>query len=153
MHKKEPQTGPEPEPEQFSPSANSVRTNLVFLKTVDFTGKIYTDQIGWFPITSSKGNKYILVDYHQDSNNIHAEPFKTQTGVELKSAYHKIHNLLDDKCLQPSLHILYNECPNVIKTFMREVNEIFQLVPPHVHRINLVERDIQAFKRFRMYVV
>ena len=79
----EPEPEPEPEPEsepyQFTQSDQSVSTNLILLKTVDLTGKIYTDQTGRFPITSRKGNKYILVDYHYDSNTIHEEPLKTQT--------------------------------------------------------------------------
>ena len=54
-------------------------TNTVFLKKVDLTGKFYRDQIGRFPVTSSKGNKYILVAYHYDSNTIHAEPLKTRS--------------------------------------------------------------------------
>ena len=39
--KKQPQKKPEPEPEQFPPSVNLLRTNIVFLKTVDLTGNIY----------------------------------------------------------------------------------------------------------------
>ena len=76
MRIKEFQSEPEPEPEagqdQFPPSAQSEGTNLVFLKTVYLTGEIYTDQTVMFPITSSKGNKYVFVAYHYDSNTIHA---------------------------------------------------------------------------------
>ena len=50
----EPEPYPEPEPEQFNPSAQSIGTDLVFLKTVDLTGKIYTDKTGRFPIKYSK---------------------------------------------------------------------------------------------------
>ena len=89
---------------------------------------------------------YILVAYHYDSNTIHAEPLKTRTGLELKTAYHKLHNLLTNRGLKPSLHILGNKCPNVIKSFMREVNEKFQLVPPHIYHRNSTERAIRNFK-------
>ena len=75
-HKKETQSEPEPDPElepdQFPSSPQSVGTNIFFLKTVDLTGKFYTDQTVLFPITSRKGNKYILVAYYYDSNTIHA---------------------------------------------------------------------------------
>ena len=40
--------------------------------------KIYTDQTGIFPVTSSKGNKYIIVAFEADSNNIVAEPMKSR---------------------------------------------------------------------------
>ena len=55
------QSKPDPEQEQFPSSMQSGETNLVFLKTVYLTGKLYTDQTGRFQVTSSKGNKYILV--------------------------------------------------------------------------------------------
>ena len=55
MQEKELQSDPEPELNQFLPSTQSEGTNLVFLKTVDLTGKFYTDQTGRFPITSRKG--------------------------------------------------------------------------------------------------
>ena len=64
----------------------------------------------------------------------------------MKTAYNKLHNLLNNRGLKPSLHILDNECPNVINTFMREVNEKFQSVPPHIHHRNLAERAIRNFK-------
>ena len=113
---------------------------------MDLTGKIYTNQTDRFLITSSKGYKYILVAYNYNSNNIYAEPLKTRTGIELKSAYHKIHTLLTNRGLQPSLHSLDNECPNILKTFMREVNENSQLVPHHIYRRNSSEQAIRTFK-------
>ena len=60
--------------------------------------------------------------------------------------YHRLQNIFSDRGLKPSLRILENECPNVLKTFMREVNEKFQLVAPHIHRINSAERAIWNFK-------
>ena len=104
----EPELDPEPEPDQFTPSTYSEGTNLVFLKTVDLKGEIYTDQTGRFPITSSKGDKYILVAYHYDSNTIHVEPLKHRTGLELKTEYHKIRSLLTNRGFKPSLHIMEN---------------------------------------------
>ena len=77
------------------------------------------DQTVRFPITSSKGKKYLLVVYHYDSKTIHTEPLKTQTWIDLNTAYHKIHSLLTHRGLKPSLHILNNEFPNVLKTFIR----------------------------------
>ena len=123
---------PDPEHDQFPQDTQSENTNLVFFKTVDLSGKIYTDQTGRFPVTSRKGNNYILVAYHFDSNTIHAEPLKTRSGLDLTAAYQKIHSLLTNRGLRPHLHILDNECPNVLNFIMREVNEKFQLFPPYI---------------------
>ena len=102
-------------------------TNIVFLKTVDITGKKFTDQTGRFPVTST-------------------EPLKTRSGLDLTTAYKKIHIFLTNRGLIPHLHMLENECLNVLKNFMREINEKFQLVPPHIHHINSAERAIRTFK-------
>jgi hypothetical protein len=44
--------------------------------TIVDSGRIYTDQTGCFPVTSSQGNQYILVLYDYDSNAILVEPLK-----------------------------------------------------------------------------
>ena len=127
---------------------HTVRRHKYFLpQDSGFNRKNYTDQTGRFPVTSSKGNKYILVAYHYDSNTIHAEPLKTRSGIDLNTAYHKLHSLLTNRGLKPSLHILDNECHNVLNTFMKEVNEKFQLVLPHTYRRNSAERAIRTFKQ------
>ena len=80
---------------------------------MDLYEEIYTDQTGRIPVTSSKGNKYILVAYHYDSNTIHAEPLNTRSGLDLTLAHQKLHRFLTNRVLRPHLYILENECPNV----------------------------------------
>jgi hypothetical protein len=50
---------------------------MVYVKAKEATGQIYTDQTGRFPITSSRGNKYIMILYNYESNDILAEPLKS----------------------------------------------------------------------------
>ena len=106
---------PNPEHDQFPQATQSENTNLVFFKTVDLSGKLYTDQTGRSPVTSSKVNKYILVAYYYDSNTIHAEPLKTRSGLDFTAAYQKLNSLFTSRGLRPHLHIMDNECPNVLK--------------------------------------
>ena len=106
---------PDPEQDYFPQATQSENTDLVILKTVDMSGKSYADQTGRFPVTSSRGNKYILVTYHFDSNTIHAEPLKIRSGLDLTTAYQKLHSLLTNRGLRPHLHILDNEYPHVLK--------------------------------------
>ena len=117
---------------------------------MDHSAKIYTDQTGSFPVTSNKGNKYILVTYHYDSSIIHAEPLKTRSGLDLTTEYQKLQSLLTNRGLRPHLHILDNECPNILKNFMREVNKIVQLVLPHTHWRKSAEKAIRNFKEHLM---
>ena len=71
---------------------------------------------------------------------------KTRSGFDLRTAYQKLHSLLTNRVLKPILYILDNECPIVLKNFMREVNDKFQFVPPHIHRRNSAEQVIWTFK-------
>ena len=54
--------------------------------------------------------------------------------------------LLCSRGLTPKTHILDNECSKVLKEYMEEENETFQLVPPHLHQNSAAERAIQTFK-------
>ena len=72
--------------------------------------------------------------------------FRKKKGLDLKKTYHIIHSLLTNRGLKPNLYILDNEFTNFLKNLIREVNEKFQLVPPHIHSRNSAERAIQSFK-------
>jgi hypothetical protein len=61
----------------------NTKTNQIFVKTIETTGQIYTDQTGGFPVTSSPGYKYIMVLYDYDSNAILAEPMKSRAEAEM----------------------------------------------------------------------
>ena len=96
------QPDPDPEQDQLPSSTQSEDTNIVFLKRVDITGKNYTDQTGRFPVTSSKGITYILVTYNYESNNIHAEPLKTRSSWDLKTALPKTPQLIYQQRVETS---------------------------------------------------
>jgi len=93
------------------------------MRIEDASGKIYIDQTGHFPVTSTWGNKYILVAYNYDSSTILAEPLKTRIGPALLAAYIKIRSLLEQRGLKPKIHYLDNECPNILKWCMISKDE------------------------------
>ena len=59
------------------------REKSQFVKTITpkEERKIYTDQTGGVPTTSSRGYKYILILYNQDRNSILAEPLKYKKSI------------------------------------------------------------------------
>ena len=126
--------------------SSEVRTNWAFMLVIQFTGQIFSDQTGRFPITSSRGNKYVMIVYDYDSNAIIAEPMKSRTASELLRAYKKLHIFLTDRGLKPVLQRLDNEAPGNLKKFMHDKQINFQLVPPHLHRRNAAERAIGIWK-------
>ena len=129
-----------------TPYAPRVCTNKLFSQTIKFTGKLVTYQIGHFLLTSSIGRKYIMVLYDHDSNVIICEPMKPQSDHKLICAYSALHSNLTKRGIRPTFQMLYNKCPEALESFMRKVGVTFQLVPPHLHRTNAVERAIQYFK-------
>ena len=54
--------------------------------------------------------------------------------------------LICSRGLTPNIHVLDNDYYKVLKEYIEEENETFQLVPPHLHRHNATERAIQTFK-------
>jgi len=60
-----------------------IKLNKIFMRMVDLTDEIHTDQMGTFPHTSQRGNHYIMVAIHLDANYIFAEPMKNRTEGEM----------------------------------------------------------------------
>jgi hypothetical protein len=131
----------------LDPESPNQRTHQVFSAVVDSgTGKIYTDQTGRFPVTSSRGNKYLFVLYDYDSNAILAEPIKSRQQDELLRAYTKLILYLKTRGLTPKLQRLDNECSTAMKAEMDTQEIDWQLTPVGIHRRNAAERAIRTFK-------
>ena len=123
-----------------------VRHHELFIKTVELSGNIYSDQTGRFPLTSSKGNKYVMVVYDHDSNAILAEPLKSRSAEHLLAATAKIHIFLRERGIHPKIHIMDNECSSTVRSYLKNNNIKLHLVPPNLYRTNASEKAIGIFK-------
>ena len=123
-------------------------THSCYTAVVSFhsTGQVHTDQTGKFPVTSTKGMKYVFVLYDYDSNSIHPVPIKNRSAESILQAYKQVHSKLIKAGLRPKLHRLDNECSQLLKDFMLNEKEDYQLVPPGSHRRNAAERAIRTYK-------
>ena len=122
------------------------KLNDMFVQVTDLTEEIHTDQTGAFPHTSQRGNRYIMVAIHLDSNYIFAEPMKNRTEGEMIRTYQKIINRMKAAGLGIKKQVLDNECSAAMKECIRANNMEYELVPPGQHRRNQAERAIQTFK-------
>ena len=95
---------------------------------------------------SIRGFNYIIVTYSYDSNATLVKPFKTRTGNELVSTVQSIHHYLVQRGCELKHHTMDNETLIKIKEYLKSKKVIFQLVPPHLHRVNAVEQAIHTFK-------
>jgi hypothetical protein len=117
------------------------------LTTIEETGRIYTDQTGQFPVTSSQGHRYMLVIYHYDTNAILVEPLKSRHGGnEILRGYTKLFVHLTSRGFKPTTHWLDNEASTALKQFNKLHDVNYQLVPPHVHRQIATEPAIRTWK-------
>jgi hypothetical protein len=108
----------EPDPDQ------GLETQYVYAATID-AGQIYTDQTGRFPVVSSKGDKYIMVIYAYDSNEILAKPIKDRTAPELLRAFQFMEQELVVKGLKPKLMKLDNEASKLLKDYLYQQDMVF----------------------------
>ena len=54
---------------------------------------IYTNHTGKFPVTSRRGQKYLIIMCEVDSNAILSEPMKNKTEKEIMSTYQTLINV------------------------------------------------------------
>ena len=142
-------TTPEEHADIFPEHLNQgITTQACYTAVVPFeaTRQVHTDQTGKFPVTSTRGMKYVFVLYDYDSNSIHPVPIKNRNAESILEAYQQVHAKLVQAGLKPQLHRLDNECSQILKDFMAEEKEDYQLVPPGIHRRNSAERAIRTFK-------
>ena len=68
-----------------------VRTQMAYLQTIELLGKVSTDQTGRFPVTSSRGSKYLMVLYDHDSNAILFKPLTSRNEREIIGSTRVLH--------------------------------------------------------------
>ena len=108
---------------------------------------MFSDQTGKFPITSARGNKYIMVAVELDGNYIDGKPLQSRSAKSLTKAYLAIfQHWKATGVICPNWHILYNEAPEELKQAIRDNKCRVELTPADQHRRNATERAIQTFK-------
>ena len=114
------------------------------MATVGETHKIYTDQTGKFPITSSQGNKYILIMYVYDSNAILASPCKSRSISHIMGAYNKPVGHLTNIGYIPRFHCLDNEASDILNKYNKRKYIEYYLVLSNIYCVNAAERSMST---------
>ena len=138
-----------PSPEEQPIPSTGTRSNTIYaiiLDPVTPTGRTYSNLTGRFPIQSNRGTNYILVRYKYNSNAIIVRPLHNRTASEITRVFQSVIQYLHARGLRPRLHTLDNEASNILRDYLRSEDVEYQLVPPHIHRLNATERAIRTFK-------
>ena len=130
-----------------------IDTNLCYTKVIDYTtGFTAMNLAGKFPVTSSRGNKYIFLWFDYDSNTIKSIPIKNRQEKEQLKAYNIIYEYYSIRGFTPQLVRLDNEASKAPKTDIRNNSMQYQLVPPSIHRQNSAERAMITYKEYFLSV-
>ena len=109
--------------------------------------KLFTDDMGRFPVRSRSGNQYLMLAYHCDTNAILVEPFQSRHDRHRIPAYNRIMHRLTTRAHTVDHQVLDNEASAEYRRVITDDWKCtYQLVPPNVHRRNIAERAIQTFK-------
>ena len=65
----------------------NARTHIIFTTIIEITGMLFSNQLGWFPITSNRSNKYVVIFYIYNANFVKSIPIKIRTKEELLRVY------------------------------------------------------------------
>lgn len=135
--------------EPASPGILQSRDRRVGAHIVTFEelkNSIATDLCGRFPITSTRGMKYILLLYDYDGNSILATPLRSREGSEITRGYKFLYEQLTDAGIVPVLQHLDNEISKDLIAAIKANNLNYQLASLHDHRLNPCERAVAVFK-------
>jgi hypothetical protein len=149
---KQTQVAAQPEEQEHDKEENIIATKqkTIFFNVYNLeeeaTHKIWTNQTGRFPKQSSRGNQYIMVLVKSDSSVILVKPMQNRSAREMVQAYQAIIDCLNTTGIFPKEHILDNKCSKLFKQQIKLNKMTHQLVPPHNHRRNRVEKAIHTFK-------
>ena len=116
------------------------------MATVDETHKIYTDQTGKFLITSSRGNKYILIMYVYDDNSNLTSPVNSRSVRHTLEAFTKQVEHITNIEYIPWVHWLDNEALASLNKYNKQKDIEYQLATPHIHPVNAAEWAIRTWK-------
>ena len=94
---------------------------------------MYTDQNGSFPVTSKKGNKYIMILCEIDNDVIMSEAMENRSSGEIVCTYLFLMQQLKEAAIRPKKQFLDNECSTEFKQAIKENELEYELVPKGQH--------------------
>ena len=101
---------------------NNTKTHDVMCATfsAEELSKSSSNQTGKFPITSSRGHKYIFLFYHYDTNTINGIAIKSRNTTDICDAWQTAYELLKAHGEARNIRIIDNECSGDMKKIFKE---------------------------------
>ena len=84
-------------------------------------------------MTSYKGKQYVMVLHETGSNAILVEDLRNRTSGEMVATYQSLADRLNERKIDPEMHILDNKISQELKNAIKANQMKFQLVPSNDH--------------------
>ena len=124
-----------------------MKTKEIIHDIVDLKNLVaYGDLTGKVSYKSSRGNQYILVAYHYNSNKIHDVAIKYHEAATIMDAYTQMNDYYAQAGVKPRTWILGNEFSGNLRNAFKNSTISYQLLPPKTHCSNVAVRAIQMYK-------
>ena len=88
------------------PTTNSKEIHV----RIETISKLYTNNMGCFPVQSRSGNYFVMLTYHVDSNVILVDPFQSHHDFNSLAAANRIMSQLQKNGHNVDLQILDKKC-------------------------------------------
>ena len=100
----------------------TITKQSILVKVINASETVFTDQMGRFPVQSSRGTTSALMVYYDiDANYIGAEPIRSHADPQMIVAYKKLWERTNRGWKnKPNLHILDNEASEAFKAAIRQ---------------------------------
>ncbi len=124
----------------------SARIHIIFMTIIEITDMLFSNQLGWFPIMSNRGNKYVVIFYIYNTNFVKSIPIKSPTNEEFLPVYTLANAYLTACGFKLQLHKMDNKISYDVENLIRKECSRLKYTPPNIHRTNLAEREIWTCK-------
>ena len=111
--------------------------NDIFIKVYNHTHTVYTDQTGKFPFISIRGQQYMVVSHHVDSNWTLIKITSHRTEGGLIGARRRILARMKNQGIVPKHQVLDNEISAAYVAEIGITKMTYQLVLPNDHCRNI----------------
>ena len=110
----------------------------------EIDGNLHSDQTGYFPVTSNRGNCYVPLVYTVDSNYNKSYSLKSRHCSELLKSYDNVYAFLHFQGHWPQLHKRNNDTPKDVEEYIAEQQAKVKYPPADIHRTNITKRCIRT---------
>jgi hypothetical protein len=110
------------ETSEDSELTQAISKQNILVMVINANEMVYSDQTGWLPVQSSRGNSSLMVYYDVDANYIEAKPLRNHADNHLIPAYQKLWAQTNSgQKNKPNLHILDNKALEAFKSEIKKI--------------------------------